>query len=84
MDAPFGLFPVSVIKPLKGCDEGLAPIWSRFLNSIIPSSSFDSAWPLGRNLAVAVVRELMRAYPRVRAFLSSDAVDIGSTPRSTT
>ncbi len=81
LDAPFALFPVSVIKPLKGRDEGLRANLESFFKLDYPEYELRFCVADGSDPAVAVVHELMAEYPNVRTYLSIGAVDIGPNPK---
>ena len=81
MDAPFALFPVSIIKPLKGRDDGLRANLESFFKLDYPTCELRFCVADGNDPAIGAVRELMREYPKVSAFLSIGAVDIGPNPK---
>jgi ceramide glucosyltransferase len=81
LDAPFALFPISIIKPLKGRDSGLRENLESFFQLDYPEYELRFCVADERDPAITVVKELMRDYPRVKAFLSFDAVDVGYNPK---
>lgn len=81
LDAPFGLYPISILKPLKGVDPGLRENLESFFTLDYPEyelifSVADSADP-----ACRVVRELVSKYPHARARLLIGAVEAGLNPK---
>lgn len=81
LDAPFALFPVSILKPLKGSDSGLAENLESFFRLDYPEfellfSVADAYDPAGR-----IVMDLMERYPTVNAELVVGAVDVGTNPK---
>jgi ceramide glucosyltransferase len=81
MDAPFALLPVSILKPLKGRDEGLKDNLESFFKLDYPTYEMIFSVADERDPAVSVVRELIEKYPRVSARLIVGAVDIGTNPK---
>jgi len=81
MDAPFGLLPVSILKPLKGKDEGLRDNLESFFRLDYPCYELLFSVADERDPAVQVVRDLFVKYPKVQAALIVGAVDIGTNPK---
>ncbi len=81
LDAPFALYPVSILKPLKGTDPGLAENLVSFFELDYPffelifcvADAFDPAIPL--------IEGLLRRYPGVRARLLVGDLKVGANPK---
>jgi ceramide glucosyltransferase len=81
LDLPFALFPVSILKPLKGSDEGLFEnLESSFLLDY-PEYELIFSVADERDTATSVVRKLMARYPRTRAKLIVGDVEVGTNPK---
>ncbi len=81
LDAPFALFPVSILKPLKGKDSGLSENLESFFNLDYPEYELLFSVAESSDPACPVVRDLMQRYPKVRARLIIGAVQIGMNPK---
>jgi ceramide glucosyltransferase len=81
LDAPFALYPVSILKPLKGRDAGLLENLESFFLIDYPDFEILFSVSDARDPAAAVVRELMVRYPRVQARLITGSVDAGPNPK---
>lgn len=81
LDAPFGMLPVSILKPLKGRDEGLRQNLESFFRLNYPRFEILFSVADARDPAAAVVRELMESYPRVPARLIVGQVEVGTNPK---
>ncbi len=81
LDAPFALYPVTVLKPLKGVDAGLEANLISFFELDYPIFEllFSVADPF--DPACEVVQRLMRRYPGVRAELIVGQVELGTNPK---
>lgn len=81
LDAPFGLYPISILKPLKGVDHALEENLETFFHLDYPVFEilFTIADPL--DPARAVVERLLRKFPRVRARLIMGDEKIGMNPK---
>lgn len=81
MDAPFGLFPVTILKPLKGADSDLKQNLETFFNLDYPKFEllFSVADPFDPAFDVAC--ELIRKHPHVRARLITGDVKVGANPK---
>ncbi len=81
LDAPFGLFPVTILKPLKGAEGGIRENLESFFHLDYPAyeilfSIAQEADPAGR-----VIRELMARFPQVPARLIVGDRKVGSNPK---
>jgi len=81
LDTPFGLYPVSILKPLKGIENGIRDNIKTFFELDYPNyellfSVADAADP-----ARAVVEELMKHYPHVRARFLIGEIEAGPNPK---
>lgn len=81
MDAPFALFPVSILKPLKGRDEGLCDNLESFFKLDYPTYEMIFSVADERDPAVAVVTELMEKYRNIPTQLMIGAVEVGTNPK---
>lgn len=81
LDAPFALYPVSILKPLKGTDEGLEENLKSFFKLNYPDFEILFSVADERDPAASVVKKLMRHYPRVCARLIVGYVDAGPNPK---
>jgi ceramide glucosyltransferase len=81
LDAPFRLFPVSILKPLKGADSGLEENLRTFFELDYPLFEllFSVADP--GDPALAIVRHLMDRYPEVKARVFVGQLEIGPNPK---
>ena len=81
LDTPFALFPISILKPLKGIDEGIEENLESFFNLNYPAyellfSIADSTDPV-----TGIVERLMRKYPQISAHLFVGERRIGPNPK---
>ncbi len=81
LDTPFGLFPVSILKPLKGVDAGSEENLESFFRLNYPDFELLFSVADANDPAAAVVRRMMARYPRVDARLIVGAIDIGPNPK---
>lgn len=82
MDAPFSLYPVSILKPLKGDERGaLRENLEGFFKLDYPRFELLFSVAQKSDPATRVVEDLMARYPCVRARLIVGAVDVGPNPK---
>jgi ceramide glucosyltransferase len=81
LDHPFALYPISILKPLKGSDAGLRENLEAFFNLDYPDYELIFSVADGRDPARGVVESLMRIYPEVQARLLVGAADAGPNPK---
>ncbi len=81
LDAPFALYPVSVLKPLKGRDPGLLENLESFFCLDYPDYELLFSVSDANDPAVSAVRELMKRHPTHPARLIIGAVEVGSNPK---
>jgi len=81
LDAPFGLFPVSVLKPLSGVDAGLSDNLETFFLQRYPEFELIFSVACESDSAVRVVERLMKTYPAVSARLIIGDVNEGLNPK---
>lgn len=81
LDAPFGLLPISVLKPLKGADAGLEENLESFFRLDYPEYELIFSVADRDDPAVPVVRALLKRHPRARARLVIGAVNVGPNPK---
>jgi hypothetical protein len=82
LDAPFALYPVSILKPLKG-DEGglLRENLEGFFSLDYPEFEMIFSVASFADPARRVVESLMKKYPKQPARLIVGAVDVGPNPK---
>lgn len=76
-----GRFPVSILKPLKGKDEGLLENLESFFNLQYPCYEILFSVNEEADPAIPVVRELIKKYPFVDAGLVCDPQNTGPNPK---
>jgi len=81
LDAPFGLYPVSILKPLKGVDEGLAENLESFFKIDYPVFELLFSLSDSNDPARSVVENLIKKYPKVSVKLVISRVNIGPNPK---
>ncbi len=81
LDAPFGLYPVTILKPLKGADAGIEENLESFFRLDYPDYEMIFSIADSRDPVRAVVLRLMERYPEVDARLIEGAVDAGPNPK---
>lgn len=81
LDAPFGLYPVSILKPLKGVDEGLEQNVESFFKLNYPVFELIFSVPSERDPAKGIVERIIRRYPGVHARLVIGDLQIGPNPK---
>ena len=81
LDAPFLLYPISVLKPLKGVDPGLEANLETFFRLKYPDFELLFSVADAQDAACAVVNRLIKKYPRVRARLIIGQVEVGTNPK---
>ena len=81
LDAPFGLFPVSILKPLKGHDPSLRENLESFFLLDYPEYELLFSVASPSDPAKPIVAELMDRYPRIRARLVVGEVKVGVNPK---
>ncbi len=81
LDAPFGLFPVSILKPLKGAENGIKENIRSFFDLDYPH--FELLFSIAENSDPAkhLVRELIQQYPHVKAKLIVGQIEAGPNPK---
>src|SRR5476649_1205677 len=77
LDAPFALYPVTVLKPLKGVDAGIEENLCSFFRQDYPIYEILFSVASKRDPVCEVVRKLMACYPQVRARLVIGSEEIG-------
>ena len=81
LDAPFALYPVSILKPLKGHDPGLRENLETFFRLDYPDYEILFSVSDPQDPAVEVVRALMALHPAQEAQLIIGDVQAGCNPK---
>lgn len=81
LDAPFNLFPVSILKPLKGVDDRLEQNLEGFFRLDYPDYELLFCVANAKDPACAVARRLIARFPRVRARLLIGETAVGPNPK---
>lgn len=81
MDAPFGLYPISILKPVKGVDADLRNNLESFFYLNYPHFELLFCVPSHRDPACKVVEELIVKHPWVNARLFVQESNIGPNPK---
>jgi len=81
MDAPFGLYPVSVLKPVKGNEPLLKESLETFFHLDYPTYEIIFSVAHANDPARFVIERLCREYPGVPARLLIGEVKIGINPK---
>ncbi len=81
LDAPFGLLPVSILKPLKGADPGLEQNLRSFFDIDYPEYEILFSVADSNDPAVAIVRKLIAEIPNANAHLIVGDIELGPNPK---
>ncbi len=81
LDAPFGLIPVSILKPLKGQDKGLEKNLESFFQLDYPRYEILFSVMDGNDPAYETVQNLIKKYPQIPARIIIGAVNVGTNPK---
>lgn len=81
LDAPFNLYPISILKPLKGADEGLRENLRSFFTLDYPDYELIFSVAHSTDPAVQIVNELISKYPNVRATFIIGDINAGPNPK---
>jgi ceramide glucosyltransferase len=81
MDQPFALFPVSVLKPLKGVDPDLEANLQSFFELDYPDFELLFSVASPADPAHALVRKLVRRNPGIKARVFVGEIPIGPNPK---
>ena len=81
LDAPFGLYPVSVLKPLKGAENGMKENLKSFFRLDYPKYEIIFSVAEEKDPACQMVRRLIEAHPDVDAHLIVGDVNAGPNPK---
>lgn len=81
LDAPFNLFPITLIKPLKGAESGIRDNLKTFFELDYPNFEilFSIADP--NDPVRPIVEKLIAAHPFIRARLIIGEVQVGPNPK---
>jgi ceramide glucosyltransferase len=81
LDAPFGLYPVSILKPVKGVEPDLKTNLESFFYLDYPYFELLFCVPTHRDPAVKVIEALIAKHPWVNARLFVEEQNIGPNPK---
>lgn len=81
LDAPFRLYPVSILKPLKGAENGIEENIRTFFNLKYPDFELLFSVANSTDPARAMVEKLMCEYPKIKAKLIIGHVNAGPNPK---
>jgi ceramide glucosyltransferase len=81
LDAPFNLFPVSILKPLKGVDADLEQNLEGFFRLDYPDYELLFSVAHANDPACSVVNGLIARFPRVRARIFIGETVVGPNPK---
>lgn len=81
LDAPFALFPVTILKPLKGADSDLKQNLLSFFKLDYPQFELLFSVADVRDPAFDVAQDLIGKHPHVRARLIVGDVKVGPNPK---
>lgn len=81
LDAPYALYPVSILKPLKGADSGLQENLEGFFRLDYPDYELIFSVAQIKDPASRIVWKLIEKYPNVRARLVIGDTDAGANPK---
>lgn len=80
-DTPFRLIPVTILKPLKGLDEGFKENIESFFDLDYPEFEIIFSVADRSDPAARVVRQLIEENPKVQARLVVGEVNVGKNPK---
>lgn len=80
-DVPFGLYPVSILKPVKGASPGLSENFESFFR--LDYSRFELIFSIADadDPARRVIEELIKSHPKVQARLIIGDLEVGLNPK---
>ena len=78
---PQGYPPISILKPLKGIDEGLRENLETFFHLDYPTFELRFCVASANDPAIPLIEEMIARYPHVNALLTVGASNIGSNPK---
>jgi ceramide glucosyltransferase len=81
LDAPFNLYPVSILKPLKGVDDRLEQNLEGFFRLDYPDYELLFCVAQASDPAAAIARKLIARHPRVKARLFVGETVVGPNPK---
>ena len=81
LDAPFALYPVSILKPLKGIDNGIRENIETFFSLDYPHFELLFSISDASDPARTLVESMMAQYPAVKARLVIGGVEAGPNPK---
>lgn len=81
LDAPFNLYPVSILKPLKGVDSHIKENLESFFNLDYPQYEILFSVANACDPVVPVVEGLLQKYPRVNAKIIIGEIQVGLNPK---
>ncbi|MBY0470430.1 ceramide glucosyltransferase [bacterium] len=81
LDAPFRLYPVTILKPLKGVDSGVGSNLRSFFELEYPEFEILFSIADERDPVRFLVEDLIHSYPKVNARLIVGEVVVGPNPK---
>jgi ceramide glucosyltransferase len=81
LDRPFNLFPVTVLKPMKGAESGIEGNLESFFHLDYPNYEIIFSVADAQDPVAPIIREMLARYPRVPARLIVGELVIGPNPK---
>lgn len=81
LDAPFNLFPITVLKPLKGAESGLSKNLETFFQLDYPKYELIFSIADPNDPAHRIISRLIERYPLVPARLIIGDIKVGANPK---
>lgn len=81
LDAPFNLISISILKPLKGIDEGAKENLESFFKLDYPKFELLFSVQSALDPVIPIVEKLIKKYPKVVAELIVGNIQVGLNPK---